>query len=154
MTWLLLIIPALIIAGRVWAATSPSVAKGVSEDNLAGCPASPNCVSTESQDAKSMMERLTLTRETGEVLSQIAELTQREFGAKIATSTPNYLHVVVSSRVFGFRDDLEFLLPPDADELQIRSASRTGYSDFGKNRKRIEILENTLQNAGLVHQKM
>jgi uncharacterized protein (DUF1499 family) len=48
-----------------------------------------------------------------------------------------YLRVEFRTR-FGFVDDGEFLLDPDGGCIHVRSASRLGYSDLGKNRSRIE----------------
>jgi len=39
----------------------------------------------------------------------------------------------------GFVDDLEFYFSKE-NVIQVRSASRLGYSDFGVNRKRVEKL--------------
>jgi len=41
-----------------------------------------------------------------------------------------------TSRVLGFVDDVEFYC--DGLVIQVRSASRLGYSDLGVNRKRVE----------------
>lgn len=50
----------------------------------------------------------------------------------------NYLHVVVSSLVFRFKDDVEFYADEQSGLLHFRSASRLGYSDMGANRRRME----------------
>lgn len=50
--------------------------------------------------------------------------------------TENYLHVEFKSAWFGFIDNVEFIFS-SAQQIQVRSASRLGYSDFGVNRKRI-----------------
>lgn len=56
----------------------------------------------------------------------------------VVETQSRYLHAEVRSRVFRFVDDLEFLLLPDEHLIHVRSASRTGYSDFGVNRRRVE----------------
>jgi len=40
--------------------------------------------------------------------------------------------------LLGFVDDLEFCLDEQNNTIHVRSASRLGYSDLGKNRKRVE----------------
>jgi len=55
------------------------------------------------------------------------------------TGRNQYLHAEFRSAVFGFVDDVEFYVSPPGT-LQVRSASRTGYSDFGVNRERVETL--------------
>jgi uncharacterized protein (DUF1499 family) len=54
--------------------------------------------------------------------------------------------VVFTSRLLRFRDDVEFLLGP-GDAVQVRSASRLGYSDLGVNRKRVETIRARLTAA-------
>lgn len=57
----------------------------------------------------------------------------------IVTESDNYLHIECKSAIIGFVDDLEFYFSKGKD-IQVRSASRLGYSDFGVNRKRVEKL--------------
>jgi len=58
----------------------------------------------------------------------------------VVEDTGSYLHAEARSRVFRFVDDVEFVLDPGARVIQVRSASRVGYSDFGVNRRRVERL--------------
>lgn len=57
-------------------------------------------------------------------------------GVNIIQSDAGYMHAEFKSRLMGYVDDVEFLL--DGKQVQVRSASRLGYSDLGVNRKRIE----------------
>jgi uncharacterized protein (DUF1499 family) len=50
----------------------------------------------------------------------------------------SYLRYEFTSLLFRFVDDVEFLLDDDAKTIHFRSASRTGYGDFGVNRRRME----------------
>lgn len=59
----------------------------------------------------------------------------------IAAETADGLHVVATSAVFGFQDDIRVLfvaLGPQQSTLALYSASRVGYWDLGANRRRIE----------------
>jgi uncharacterized protein (DUF1499 family) len=56
----------------------------------------------------------------------------------ITAETDHWLHAEVRSFLFRFVDDLDFELRPDEKLIHVRSASRTGYSDFGVNRRRVE----------------
>jgi uncharacterized protein (DUF1499 family) len=58
--------------------------------------------------------------------------------ATIVSATPSYLHVELRSALFRFIDDVEFLLDDPARLIHFRSASRTGYYDFGVNRRRMK----------------
>ena len=56
----------------------------------------------------------------------------------VVTVQENYIHAEFTSRLFRFVDDVEFCFDDDHKTIHLRSASRTGYSDLGVNRKRIE----------------
>jgi uncharacterized protein (DUF1499 family) len=56
----------------------------------------------------------------------------------ITVEQGNYLRAEVRSRVFRFVDDIEFLLDTEQQLIHVRSASRSGHSDFGVNRRRVE----------------
>lgn len=47
-------------------------------------------------------------------------------------------HLRVKLRIIGFVDDAEFVLNPERREIDVRFASRLGYYDLGKNRRRLE----------------
>ena len=68
--------------------------------------------------------------------------------ARVVQSTDDYVHVEFRSAVFGFVDDVEFYFSPPGI-IQVRSASRTGYYDFGVNRERVESLRARLAASGL-----
>lgn len=54
----------------------------------------------------------------------------------IIEQTDSYLRVEL--RTILFADDGEFLLDRERKVIKVRSASRRGYSDLGKNRRRME----------------
>jgi uncharacterized protein (DUF1499 family) len=68
----------------------------------------------------------------------------------IVTETGDYLHAECRSAMLGFVDDLELHLRPGAGIIAVRSASRTGRSDFGVNRSRVEDLRAALIKRGIV----
>lgn len=62
-------------------------------------------------------------------------------GAVIHGETVDGLHVVVTSAIFGFKDDVRvhvIELSSQQSTLAIYSASRVGYWDMGTNRRRVE----------------
>lgn len=62
-------------------------------------------------------------------------------GAAIAAETADGLHVIVTSAIFGFKDDVRIHIIPLSSQqstLAIYSASRVGYWDLGTNRRRVE----------------
>jgi len=68
----------------------------------------------------------------------------------IVAEDHHYLHAECRSSVFGFVDDLEIQLQPRERVLAVRSVSRTGYYDFGVNRRRVETLRGLLRNRGII----
>ena len=65
----------------------------------------------------------------------------RGLRSTIVTLGDGYLHAEFTSRLFRFVDDLELHYEPGAFACQVRSASRTGHSDLGVNRKRVAELQ-------------
>ena len=68
-------------------------------------------------------------------------------GAKLITSAPDYLYAQYTTPLMKFVDDVEFWFDPNANVIQVRSASRLGESDLGANRKRIEAVRAALATA-------
>ena len=111
---------------------------GVKSGELAPCPDSPNCVSTEARDAKHRIEPLKYSTSREEAMRKLTAAIQSMPRRKIVIATGNYLHVEFSSAIFRFVDDVEFFLDDATQTIHFRSASRLGYSDLGVNRKRME----------------
>ena len=59
-------------------------------------------------------------------------------GCTITKDEPAHIHAEFRSAFFRFVDDVTFIFDDDARLIHFRSASRTGYYDFGVNRKRME----------------
>lgn len=113
--------------------TAPGLVDGV----LSPCPASPNCVSSEAgTDESHAVAPLPL-----DVWEQLPGVIESE-GGKIIVSRDSYIAAEFSTPVLGFVDDVEFRKAQDT--VQVRSASRVGYSDLGANKKRVEALRAAL----------
>ena len=67
----------------------------------------------------------------------------QEHGGELLVHDDLYLHAVFTSKIFRFKDDLE--ATRSNDHIDIRSASRAGKSDFGQNKKRVELIRSTYQ---------
>lgn len=105
---------------------------GTQNNQLAGCPDSPNCVcSFETRDSHRIEPLQTDLAAVRSVISQLPRVA-------IITEEDNYLHAEFTSRLMGYVDDVEFLADPAAGLVHVRSASRLGHSDLGVNRERIE----------------
>ena len=106
--------------------------------DLAPCPDSPNCVSTKSNDPDRTMAPLPYLTSGRESMDRLVAIVREMKRATIVSATPSHLHVEFRSALFRFVDDVEFLLDDSARLIHFRSASRTGYYDFGVNRRRMQ----------------
>lgn len=110
---------------------------GVVDGRLAPCPDTPNCVSTQADDATHRMEPIRFSGSANAARQRLQEAVVRMKRARIVTMEDNYLHVEFRSALFRFVDDVEFLVDPDEQLIHFRSASRVGHSDLGVNRCRM-----------------
>ncbi|MGK7917122.1 MAG: DUF1499 domain-containing protein [Prochloraceae cyanobacterium] len=113
---------------------------GVKDGQLAPCPGTPNCVSTQSQDPKAKIAPL--AKVSIAELKKVIESMER---TTIIEETDNYLYAEFKSQLMGYVDDVEFYLDPNENVVHVRSASRLGKSDLGVNRKRVETIREKLQ---------
>lgn len=110
---------------------------GVVEGRLQPCPNKPNCVSSQATGAQAV-EPFRFNIAPTQAWQRLIEVVREFPRCRIVTQTDHYLHVEARTRVFGFVDDVEFLLTENA--IHLRSASRLGYSDLGTNRRRVEAI--------------
>lgn len=122
---------------------------GVNGGLLAPCPASPNCVSSQTvpADREHFLPPWRLTLTLPEEQTRLRAILAAQPRTTILRDEPGYLHAVVRSALFGFPDDVEFFLDPDAGLIHFRSAARLGQGDFGVNRARIEALSAAFHSA-------
>ena len=106
------------------------------------CPDRPNCVSSQANDQRQSVIPFSFTKEANEVVTTLVSIVSQMERTTIVSQTPTYLHVEFRSRIFRFVDDVEFKIDVETRTVQVRSASRIGYSDWGVNRKRVEDLRN------------
>jgi uncharacterized protein (DUF1499 family) len=119
---------------------------GLAAGQLAPCGAAPNCVCSEPA-ASGDPHWIAPLALAGDAQRRQAALQAAitALGGRTVTAQGDYLHAVFESRWFRFVDDVEFRLLPDRVEL--RSASRVGYSDLGVNRRRVEALRSALSGS-------
>ena len=81
-------------------------------------------------------------------LARLATLLQTMPGVKIIQNKGDgYLYAQCTTRWLKFVDDLELWFDPEAQVVQVRSASRVGRKDFGVNRQRVETLRARLAQS-------
>lgn len=121
-----------------------------SAKQLPPCPSSPNCVSSQATDADHAIAPFKIVGNIEEAWTALKKALVSQSRTVITDETGDTLHAQATSLVFRFVDDIDAILDTDARLIHIRSASRTGYGDFGVNRKRVEMLRSQLQQAHVI----
>ena len=121
---------------------------GLLNKELRPCPDKPNCVSSyaSESDKEHFVSALEASKPE-ECLLKLSKDLAAQTDVDLLESKADYAHLVYTSSLMRFKDDLELYAPSKSKGLQIRSASRTGYSDMGVNRKRVEkirLISNSL----------
>ena len=109
---------------------------GAREGILAPCPGSPNCVSSQAANERHYIAPLVFNGDPNAAFARLKRVLANRSDTIIVDDSPGYLRVEL--RTMLFVDDGEFLLDRMNKVIHIRSASRLGYSDLGKNRSRLE----------------
>jgi len=122
-----------------WCAKVPE-STGFKHGKLAECPGKPNCVSSMAKDETQYIKPFLYSTDFNKAKDALLESVRKMKRSKIISDSGNYIHAEFRSKIFGFTDDVEFLIDEKAKTIHVRSASRVGYSDMGVNRKRVEIL--------------
>tara|TARA_R110002111_G_scaffold107056_1_gene165437 strand:- start:5067 stop:5528 length:462 start_codon:yes stop_codon:yes gene_type:complete len=120
--------------------THPPRDLGIVNQKLSACPDSPNCVCSQCESPTQLIEPIRYSGTAEQARQRLSQILSRQTGCRIITQEGDYLHAEFRSFCFRFVDDVEFLIDSRQNVIQVRSASRVGYSDLGANRKRIEAL--------------
>jgi uncharacterized protein (DUF1499 family) len=112
---------------------------GVQNGQLAPCPSTPNCISSQAPDVAHQIPPIAASNLT-KIKAAIAQIPD----ATLISETDNYLYAEFTSSLMGFVDDVEFYLDEASGVVQVRSASRLGESDLGANRQRISQIRSML----------
>lgn len=116
---------------------------------MQACPSSPNCVSSLAE-GDAFIEPFTLSVPAQQAWPEIIKTLQAMPRTKIILETPDYIHAKATSLIFRFVDDLELQLVSDGKTIDVRSASRIGYSDMGVNRRRVDEIRERLQEQQII----
>lgn len=109
---------------------------GLRDGGLAACPSSPNCVSSQATDDRHRIAPLAFNGDPDDAFARLKQQLAGRKDTKIVGESAGYLRVEL--RTTFFVDDGEFQLDKVGRVIHVRSASRLGYSDLGKNRSRME----------------
>jgi len=116
-------------------------------NRLSPCPDSPNCVNSQSKDPARFIKPLRYTGDLADARQKLIDLLKNSKRTRLIQVETDYIHVEFRSLIFNFVDDVEFYFPSGDRIIHVRSASRTGYYDFGVNRKRVERLRARFENS-------
>lgn len=103
------------------------------------CPERPNCVSSEAPAGSAHVAPLSFSEPASAAWQTLQDILI-DMGGQIEKVDDHHLHVTFRSRIFRFIDDLTCRLDYTNNLIQLRSAARVGYYDFGVNRNRVERL--------------
>lgn len=121
---------------------------GIESGQLKACPDRPSCVCSTDTRERHVIEPLRVGTQSENPMQAVAAVVGTFPRVTILEQTPDYMHATFTSKIFRFVDDVEFLL--DGDNIQVRSVSRIGHSDFGVNRKRVEAIRAALNAQSAV----
>ena len=113
---------------------------------LSPCPDSPNCVSSLSKDTARFIKPLHYAGNLADARQKLIDLLETSKRVRLISVETDYIHAEFRSFVFKFMDDVEFFFPSGERIIHVKSASRTGYYDFGANRRRVERLRSAFEN--------
>jgi len=139
-----------LVVSALTACSSNQVTTGLVDDRFAPCPDSPNCVSSDAADDAHRVEPYRLKAAAQNAWHGLQNVVAAEERIRLVDVNDSYLHVEVHSAVMRFVDDTEFNLRANEGIIAVRSAARTGHSDGGVNRKRVERIREALRARGLV----
>ena len=119
---------------------------GIKDGKLAPCSLRPNCVSSQADSNKHYIVPFMFNSDPVKEMERLKNVLVSLKGVTIVDCSEHYLHAECRTPLMGFVDDLEFYWDADKQVCHVRSASRVGYSDFGKNRRRVEEIRSIFEN--------
>jgi uncharacterized protein (DUF1499 family) len=115
-------------------------------DKFSPCPDSPNCVSSQSAENARFIEPLHYAGSRADARQKLINILEKTKRVRIVKAETDYIHAEFRSFIFRFIDDVEFYFPQAETSIHVKSASRTGYYDFGANRRRVDRLRSAFEN--------
>ncbi len=141
-----------LLSSRIPARNTGLSGKGTAEVEFTPCPDSPNCCSSTETRADKSIDPIAIpsgmTPESAwEKCREVIQSTPGFSG--FISEEDTYLHALFLTPLMRFPDDLEVLMDSHAGQIHLKSSSRVGYSDLGKNRSRLEAVRKAFLNSGL-----
>lgn len=123
---------------------------GVREGRFPPCPENQDCVSSQEQDPKLHIEPLHYTSNRGTAHDQLVAAIDAAGAARIVSNHPSYIRVEYPAAGQEQRssthyyqpesavDEVEFYLPADRHDIELRSFGKLGLMESGAARERLE----------------
>lgn len=132
-------------------ATTTGAGLGLTADGrLSPCSITPNCVSSDAPDDLHRIKPLMLRADPQAAWQALLAYLENDSSYEIKVRKADYVRAEAQTRILGFIDDVEFHLRPAKGQIAMRSASRAGISDWGKNSRRLEAVRQALRDAQVV----
>ena len=109
---------------------------GVENGRLTKVRSSPNAVSSQTKSRDKYVQALPYVGSREDAKKSLVGMLKSYEGIEIVQEDEKYIHAIAKSKLLKFKDDLEFYFNDVDQQIEYRSASRTGYSDNGVNRNR------------------
>lgn len=136
-----------LLVGILMAISACSITQHVDPNDMK-CPDSPKCVSSEEQGTPQFIEPFLFSDQPEQAMARLKTALLSDESVTITNEQPTYLSAEARSQIFGFVDDMKFILMSEQGTIQVRSSARTGYSDLGVNRRRIERIRTVFNASG------
>ena len=119
---------------------------GILEGRLHPCSEKPNCICSEFlKNEQHYFPPLNISTQQLDAAWEDLQSAVKAHGGHITEANERYLSAEFKSGIFSFVDDFEARLDSMNSQIQLRSASRVGKSDFGVNRKRVTAIKEPLE---------
>ena len=117
---------------------------------LANCPSSPNCVCSTDAGRLHHIDPLEVSGNSDAARQTLRDILGADDSISIVASDDHYIRAEAKTQLLRFTDYVEFLLDREDGVIDMRSASRVGFSDLGKNRSRLEGIRRAMRNTGTI----
>lgn len=127
-----------------------------SDDSARRSPTRPNWVASDAPPGPRRIEPFQLARRPDgraftidEVRALLVEAIAAVPRARVVAASGTRVVAEFRSAYFGFVDDARFDIRADAGTIEVYSGARTGFWDFGVNRRRLEWIRRQIERHGI-----
>ena len=121
---------------------------GLIDGKFYPCPKMHCCVSTMSDknDKKHYIEPISYQVDIEKAMEKIINIVNSMKRTKILKKTEDYLHVLFTTALLRFKDDVQFYFDDNQKIIHFKSQSRLKGYDYNTNRKRMEKIRKLFLN--------